>query len=728
GNPQLELQEKGVIDSGCSRHMTGNKSYLSDYEEIDGGFVAFGGNTKGGKIIGKGKIRTGKLDFEDVYFVKELKFNLFSVSQMCDKKNIVLFTDTECVVLSPDFKLFDESQVLLRVPRKNNMYSVELKNVVPSGGLTCLFGNATLDESNLWHRRLGHINFKTMNKLVKGNLVKVEGEGSGQPTELQHTPTTASPSHIEPIPTIASSSNPKKTKKHRKTKRKATKISQSSGPTTLVADETIHEERGDNVERAATTATSLDAEQGSVNTLGSGEDSMKLTELMELYTKLSERVLTLENIKTAQDLEITNLKKRVKKLEKKKKSRNPQLKKRLFKFQEDAETQGRYGHDISNAEVTTASVPSDVDVSAASPTRPVDDSTTDDITLAETLMNIKSSASRSQKDKGVMFKDPSEPTTTLRSQPRIPAKDKGKGIIQEPEKLVKVKGKDQIKYDTDVAQRLQAEEELTVEEQSKLLAEFIETRRKYFAAKRAKENRNKPPTKTRQRSLMCTYLKNMEGYKHKDFKGKSFDAIKKMFDKAYKRVNTFVAMDSEVVESSGKKDESSGKEAVSKKRQIAPNDDKAINIEPLATKSPIVDWETQILREELFYYQIKRANGSSKVYKVLYAMLNDFDRQDLIDLYRLVKERFKTTQQKGYDILLWRDLMTIFELSEQDELYRNQQNYSLISWELIDSCGVHSLLMDTISIHMLVERIYPLIQLTLERMLNTILQVDQDYT
>ncbi|GJY82901.1 hypothetical protein Tco_0496277 [Tanacetum coccineum] len=72
GNPQLELQEKGVIDSGFSRHMTRNKSYLSDYEEIDGGFVAFGGNSKGGKITGKGKIRTGKLDFEDVYFVKEL--------------------------------------------------------------------------------------------------------------------------------------------------------------------------------------------------------------------------------------------------------------------------------------------------------------------------------------------------------------------------------------------------------------------------------------------------------------------------------------------------------------------------------------------------------------------------------------------------------------------------------------------------------------------------------
>ncbi|GJU07609.1 putative ribonuclease H-like domain-containing protein [Tanacetum coccineum] len=172
GNPQYTLQDQGIFDSGCSRHMTGNKSFLTDYQEVDGGFVAFAGSLKRGKITGKGKIRTEKLDFEDVYFVKELKFNLFSVSQMCDKKNNVLFTETECRVLSPDFKLLDESQVLLKVPRQNNMYSFDLKNVVPSGGLTCLFAKATIDESNLWHRRLGHINFKTMNKLVRGNLVR----------------------------------------------------------------------------------------------------------------------------------------------------------------------------------------------------------------------------------------------------------------------------------------------------------------------------------------------------------------------------------------------------------------------------------------------------------------------------------------------------------------------------------------------------------------------------
>ncbi|GJQ96726.1 putative ribonuclease H-like domain-containing protein [Tanacetum coccineum] len=94
GKSTVSFKEKGIFDSGCSRHMTGNKDFLTDYQELDGGFVAFSGSARG-----------------------ELKFNLFSVSQMCDKKNSVLFNETECLVLSPDFKLLDESQVLLRVPR-----------------------------------------------------------------------------------------------------------------------------------------------------------------------------------------------------------------------------------------------------------------------------------------------------------------------------------------------------------------------------------------------------------------------------------------------------------------------------------------------------------------------------------------------------------------------------------------------------------------------------------
>ncbi|GKE83712.1 ribonuclease H-like domain-containing protein, partial [Tanacetum coccineum] len=142
GMPQQD--DKGFFDSGCSRHMTGNIAYLSYFKEFD----------------------------RDVYFVNELKFNLFSVSQMCDKKNYVLFTDIECLVLSPNFKLPDENQILLKIPRKDNMYSFDMKNIIPKESLTCLVAKATLDESMLWHRRIVHINFKNINKLVKDNLVR----------------------------------------------------------------------------------------------------------------------------------------------------------------------------------------------------------------------------------------------------------------------------------------------------------------------------------------------------------------------------------------------------------------------------------------------------------------------------------------------------------------------------------------------------------------------------
>ncbi|GKE70677.1 ribonuclease H-like domain-containing protein, partial [Tanacetum coccineum] len=136
-----------------------------------GGPVAFGGSK--GYITSKGKIKTRKLDFEDVCFVKELQhFNLFFVSQIYDKKNKVLFTDSECLVLSLEFKLPNANQVLLRIPRQSNMYSFNLENIVPSGGLACLIAKAKIDESNKWHRRLGHVNFKNLNKLVKGNLVR----------------------------------------------------------------------------------------------------------------------------------------------------------------------------------------------------------------------------------------------------------------------------------------------------------------------------------------------------------------------------------------------------------------------------------------------------------------------------------------------------------------------------------------------------------------------------
>nr|GEX37270.1 ribonuclease H-like domain-containing protein [Tanacetum cinerariifolium] len=149
----------------------GNKAYLIDYQEFKGGSIVFRGSNR--RITGKEKIKAGKLDFEDVYYVEELKhYNLFSVSQMCDKKNKVLFTDIDCLVLSPDFKLLDKNQVLLKILRQHNMYSFNLKNIDPSGDLACLFAKALIDESNKWHKWIGHVNLKNLNKLVKQNLVR----------------------------------------------------------------------------------------------------------------------------------------------------------------------------------------------------------------------------------------------------------------------------------------------------------------------------------------------------------------------------------------------------------------------------------------------------------------------------------------------------------------------------------------------------------------------------
>ncbi|GJY92305.1 ribonuclease H-like domain-containing protein [Tanacetum coccineum] len=120
-SPHRALKNKRIVDSGCSRHMTGNKAYLAEFQDFNGGPVAF-------EVV---KYITGT-----------------------------------------SLKLPDENQVLLKIPRQNNMYSFNLENTVPSGGLACLIANATTNESNKWHRRLGHVNFKNLNKLVEGNLVR----------------------------------------------------------------------------------------------------------------------------------------------------------------------------------------------------------------------------------------------------------------------------------------------------------------------------------------------------------------------------------------------------------------------------------------------------------------------------------------------------------------------------------------------------------------------------
>ncbi|GJS93172.1 putative ribonuclease H-like domain-containing protein [Tanacetum coccineum] len=138
---KLQQDDTGFVDSGCSRHMTGNIAYLLNFKEFDRGYVRFGGGAHSGRISGKGTLKTDSLDFKD---------------------------------------LSGESQILLKIPRKYNMYIFYMKNIVPKETLTCLVVKATSDESMLWHRRLGHINFKSINKLVKDNL--------GSNTELLVSP------------------------------------------------------------------------------------------------------------------------------------------------------------------------------------------------------------------------------------------------------------------------------------------------------------------------------------------------------------------------------------------------------------------------------------------------------------------------------------------------------------------------------------------------------------
>ncbi|GJW99967.1 hypothetical protein Tco_0183881 [Tanacetum coccineum] len=316
----------------------------------------------------------------------------------------------------------------------------------------------------------------------------------------------------------------------------------------------------------------------------------------------------------------------------------------------------------------------------------------DEITLAQALAELKSvkpkvTIATTATTKGILLQEPSESITTI-----IPSKDKGKGImVEEP---LKMKKKDQISFDEQEAIRLQAEfdeevrlarekdeanvalieewndiqakidadyqlaqrlqaqeqEELTIEERAKLFQQLLEKRRKHFAAKRAEEKRNRPPTKAQQRSIMCTYLKNMAGWKPKDLKNKSFDSIQKLFDKAMKRVNTFVAMDIELVESSEVRakaeiaqessskragedlqQESTKKQKIDDVKEIAEVDEDketaelqslmkvipdeeevVVDVIPLATK-PLSIVEFKILKEgKLSYFQIIRADRSSK--------------------------------------------------------------------------------------------------------------------
>nr|GEW72384.1 cysteine-rich RLK (receptor-like protein kinase) 8 [Tanacetum cinerariifolium] len=541
----------------------------------------------------------------------------------------------------------------------------------------------------------------TITPLFASTLVPqvVEGEGSGQPSGPQPPSLTAQPSHEEQVTTVAS--QPQKTHTPRQAKRsRDTKIPQSSGPPKKVGNEVVYTGEDDRVVRAATTATSLEAEQESgsgprcqditlrdadaqtrfetaskqshdpplskVNTSGSGEDSMaphddltdfvlptphdspllgghtagsdegrpNINELMAICTQLSNRVLALKQFKTAQDLVIKKLQKKFKRLENKQRARTPRM--NLFKIS----TSRRKSLNKEN--------------------------------ISKQGRNLKTRIKEGDFDDA--FDDIDDMV------------DKAMENVEGD--IVNVEGDTVnatigvIVMDEELALRLHEEEK----------AELERMQRDRSAQEKASNV-----------SLTA-----------------EFEDVQARMD-----INDFVPMDSEVVKDSGKKDDSSQKQAENIKNRprakhdeesvkkqklkddtekeklracldIVPGDDFAINVESLATKYPIVDWKTQILTENMIYYKIIRANGSSKNYKIFTEMCDDFDRQDVLDLYRLVKQRYETISPEGYDILHWGDLITLFE-----------PNFG-------------------IAIHMMVERKYPFIQEMLSRMLNRRLEIDHE--
>ncbi|GKD32027.1 hypothetical protein Tco_1242805 [Tanacetum coccineum] len=573
--------------------------------------------------------------------------------------------------------------------------------------------------------------FESMVKNLE-NVSEEMGEGSANPSDPHHIPTIIQPS----------TSQPQKKQKPKRPKRKDTEIPQSSGPTDNVADEAVYEEMDDSLEWAATTATSLDAElDRRVNTPRSDEDSLKLKELIEFYTKLQQRVLDLENTKTAQAHKITSLKLRVKKLEKKGGSRTHKLK-RLYKVGRSArmvssddaslgvldDEEVFSGQDMDENKINVAAK----EVSTAGPVTtagevvttagPTETTTADDLTLAQTLIKIRSAKS---KVKGVVIGEQSKFTTRTRPQ-QLPSKDKGKGIMEEPGKPTKKK--DQIKHDEEVAQRLQAQmqaeleeedrlvsqreeeanivswdnvqamidadyqmaqqmqaeeqEKLSIKEKSKLFVQLLEARKKHFAAIRAKEKRNKPLTKAQKRNTMSTYLKNMAGYKHNQLKNKIFDDIQKAEaeiaqESSSKRAGTELEQ-----ESSKKQKVDEDKETTELQRliEVVPNEEEvAIDVIPLATKPPsIVDYKIHKEGKKT-YYQIIRTDGSSKMYLVFSYMLKSFDREDLETLWKLVKAKHGSTRpDDGYERVLWGDLKTMFDPHVKDQVWRNQQDYRVL--------------------------------------------------
>nr|GEV92340.1 xylulose kinase-1 [Tanacetum cinerariifolium]GEW40316.1 xylulose kinase-1 [Tanacetum cinerariifolium] len=452
----------------------------------------------------------------------------------------------------------------------------------------------------------------------------VEGGGSGQPSEPQPPSLTAPLSHEEQVTTVAS--QPQKTHTPRRTKRgQVTKIPQSSGPPKKVGDKVVYTREDDRVVSSATTSTILE-ETGSGSrprcqdiTLGdadaqtrrshtrSDEGRPNFHELMAFCIQLPNRVLTLEQSKTVQDLIGTSKRKSLDKENVSKQGKNLKTRIEEGDFDDDFDDiDDMWEKAMENVEGDTVNAATGVSTASAS------------VTTASVFISTF------------------EPRTPLTKTTNA-FEDKDLTIAQTLEKM-------KIAL---LAAKLQEEEreQFSINEQAKFLVDIITEGRGSFT--------------------------------YNQLKNKSLEEIQKLYEREQKWINDFVLIDSEVVKDSGKKDDSSQKQAAStqkrprvehneesvKKQKLEDDtekeelrayldivlvDDFAINVEYLVTKYPIVDWKTQILTENMIH--------------------------DVLDLYRLVKQINETISPERYDILLWGDLITLFEPREKDEIWKAQQD------------------------------------------------------
>ena len=153
------------VDSGCSRHMTGTLELLSSYVNKEGSSVTFGGNQKG-KIKGYGMIVKGEITVNQVYYVDGLNHNLISVSQLCDNGMDVMFKIKYCVMYKADTLI-----EVMRADRRGDLYLLCF-DILETKEEICLVSSVKNEEAWLWHTRFCHLNFHTLDKLVRLKLVK----------------------------------------------------------------------------------------------------------------------------------------------------------------------------------------------------------------------------------------------------------------------------------------------------------------------------------------------------------------------------------------------------------------------------------------------------------------------------------------------------------------------------------------------------------------------------